>query len=55
VSDDYLYPDGSQGLINLLGIRDREALQRAEYRLAAVHVADALGYADKARTLSSVT
>jgi cell filamentation protein len=55
VTDGYLYPDGSQVLVNLLGIRDREALQRAEYRWAAYTAADALAYADRARTVSAVT
>jgi fido (protein-threonine AMPylation protein) len=55
VTDGYVYPDGSQVLINLLGIRDREALQRAEYRWAAYNAAEALAYADRARTITSVT
>ena len=55
MTDGYVYPDGSGVLVNLLGIRDREALQRAEYRWAAFNAAEALAYADKARTITSVT
>lgn len=54
MTDTYVYSDGSNVLINKMGIRDRAALQRAEYRLAAANAPIALMYADNARSLNEV-
>lgn len=55
MTDHYLYPDGSQVLINLLDIRDRDTLQRVEYHLAALNAPDALAYADRTKSINSTT
>ena len=52
MTDRYLYPDGSNVLINNWGIRDRAILQRVEYRLTAAMASRALAYADAARILN---
>ena len=52
MNDPYVYGDGSDVLVNKLGIKDKAALQRHEYRVSAARTPLAVAHAARAITVN---